>query len=260
VTCETFDLYGEIGDWQLLTLSIGTGGEFLETDEWSLRFEAHNKQQYREGTDGLVILDDMSLSPGACQPNGNCNFEDGLGCSYTQDPFSDFAWMIIQADSLSNIEGPSNDHTNTAFDGYMALVDGSYEQPEGSKAMMKSAQFAANGTAYCFNFYFYVSGKDIGTLQILKGSEQNASDSEVLWSLSGDDGVNSGWQKGQTQYQSKDEDFYFSFKAVMGSGSEGGIAVDDILITQESCQQVSGSARFGRISSYLFVAVLLSKL
>ena len=55
--------------------------------------------------------------PGLCPPPGNCDFEDGLGCSWVQDKTDEFDWLILEADSLENLGGPSFDHTQTAFDG-----------------------------------------------------------------------------------------------------------------------------------------------
>ena len=61
----------------------------------------------------MLSLDDISISPGSCPPPGNCDFEDGLGCSWVQEPLNDdFDWLILPADSANNIGGPVYDHTH----------------------------------------------------------------------------------------------------------------------------------------------------
>ena len=63
-------------------------------------------------------MDDISISPGACPPPGNCDFEDGMGCSWNQDQLNDdFDWLVLQADIMDNIGGPVYDPTHLAFDG-----------------------------------------------------------------------------------------------------------------------------------------------
>ena len=70
----------------------------------------------------ILSLDDISISPGSCPPPGNCDFEDGLGCSWVQEPLNDdFDWIILPADSANNIGGPVYDHTHLAFDGLLVL-------------------------------------------------------------------------------------------------------------------------------------------
>ena len=66
---------------------------------------------------GAVFIDDVSITPGPCQQGGNCDFEDGIGCGWSQSGNDDMDWLILQADSPSNAGGPIYDHTHMAFDG-----------------------------------------------------------------------------------------------------------------------------------------------
>ena len=87
-----------------------------------MRIEGYSKESdssySREDASTIVVLDDVSISPGMCPLEGNCDFEDGLGCSWVQDQVNDnFDWLVVQADSIYNTGGPIYDHTNLAFDG-----------------------------------------------------------------------------------------------------------------------------------------------
>ena len=75
---------------------------------FQLRIDGYSSQlsTEEEGT-RIITVDDISISPGACPPPGNCDFEDCIGCSWNQDQLNDdFDWLVLQADIMDNIGGP----------------------------------------------------------------------------------------------------------------------------------------------------------
>ena len=101
--------------WRYFNTDINTEGTFEEDEEWAVRIQGRGEQGAK------LFVDDVSISPGPCPPPGNCDFEDGLGCGWTQDTHDDRDWLVLQADSLANLGGPIYDHTHMAFDGKGSL-------------------------------------------------------------------------------------------------------------------------------------------
>ena len=110
--CQSRNVQGSSKtSWRYFNTQLDTQGSFEEDDEWAVRIQGlgdHGAKLY---------VDDVSISPGSCAPLGNCDFEDGAGCGWTQDTQDDFDWLVLQADSPSNLGGPIYDHSNMAFDG-----------------------------------------------------------------------------------------------------------------------------------------------
>ena len=102
--------------WRYFNTDINTEGTFEEDEEWAVRIQGRGEQGAK------LFVDDVSISPGPCPPPGNCDFEDGLGCGWTQDTHDDRDWLVLQADSLANLGGPIYDHTHMAFDGNLKHI------------------------------------------------------------------------------------------------------------------------------------------
>lgn len=63
------------------------------------------------GEQGDIAVDDILLLPGACQPLGSCNFEEGYCTWENSEHTDDFDWFRAAGDTASGGTGPSVDHT-----------------------------------------------------------------------------------------------------------------------------------------------------
>ena len=102
--------------WLYLSTDINTEGTFEEDEEWAVRIQGRGE------TGAKLYVDDISIASGPCPPPGNCDFEDGLGCAWSQDTHDDLDWLVLQADSPANLGGPNHDHTHSAFDGILQSI------------------------------------------------------------------------------------------------------------------------------------------
>ncbi|XP_022097819.1 MAM and LDL-receptor class A domain-containing protein 1-like [Acanthaster planci] len=123
-----------------------------------------------EGTLGTsqtadLVLDDVDISVGPCDPPGFCDFESGT-CGWvneaTLDDF-DFVWTRgADASSLA----PPNDHTLASDLGYYMLIE-TAAIPTGRKAWLFSEHFSpASAGANCFTFWLYIYGSGVGNMTV----------------------------------------------------------------------------------------------
>ena len=83
----------------------------------------------------------------------------------------------------------------------MALVDGENQHREGLSARLISPYFTLSEEIFCFHFWFSLSGPNISTLRVLKGS--NDGEQLPLWELAASEetDLSSEWIEAQTQYK-----------------------------------------------------------
>lgn len=83
--------------------------------------------------------------------------------------------------------------------GYYLLFEASYQTP-GSKARVMKSYNATSSKGMCLNFWFMMYGSSLGTLNVYQ--KVGSSLGNVLWSISGDQGLQRTWLKGQVTFNS----------------------------------------------------------
>jgi len=151
-----------------------------------------------------------------------CHFHTDV-CNLNQDEEDDFDWSYQTGPSPTAGTGPNADHSSGSGGYALASAIGHHSQI----ARLKTPSYSA-GT-YCFVFWLYVYGPDVGTVRIIQ--TDNVGDKAVI-------GVNvqpiSQWYHTSTTIVAKSQ-FYLSIEAFMGNGDQGDIAVDDVYIYNGQC-------------------------
>ncbi|XP_071486324.1 MAM and LDL-receptor class A domain-containing protein 1-like [Diadema antillarum] len=182
-----------------------------------------------------IAIDDTELTQGECPPLPTCDFSDGT-CDWTQETLmDDFDWMTGSgADTRYGPAGQSSlpDKTTGVIGGFYAYLD--LRDPTlapGDSAMLNSAlRSPPDNGADCLGLWYHIDAVNVGAINVYQVT--NGTMSDVLWSIDGnrDDywwfaGVS---MIGQLPYQAVIE-------GVVGSGSEGGITIDEVGFTSGPC-------------------------
>ncbi|GFT75552.1 MAM and LDL-receptor class A domain-containing protein 2 [Nephila pilipes] len=120
------------------------------------------------------------------------------------------------------------------------MVFNSRNKPVGSEAMLESETFSPDTDELCFTFFYQMSGKDLGTLKVIRkeGSRKNST----LWLLQGDQ--TNRWKKGVTVIQPSEEKYQIVFQGITANGTNGFMAIDDIRISKgEKCEITPSEAK-----------------
>ena len=83
--------------------------------------------------------------------------------------------------------------------GYYLLFEASSQTP-GSKARVMKSYNATSSKGMCLNFWFMMYGSSLGTLNVYQ--KVGSSLGNALWSISGDQGLQRTWLKGQVTFNS----------------------------------------------------------
>ncbi len=159
-----------------------------------------------------------------------CDFEDRDFCNWQNlNKTDDFDWLINSGPTPTFGTGPSSDHTKPTEKGYYIYLESSYPNTKGQKAQLLSEPML-NSDDGCALFWYHMYGSSIGTLNLYLTVGQSK---ELIWSLSGEAGKS--WLQGVAPFKSS-QLHNLMFEGIVGSGSLGDIALDDISIRRESCQ------------------------
>ena len=71
---------------------------------------------------GDIAIDDFKIRDGACPNPGDCDFEDGDTCSWTNSQTDDFDWIVGRGGTPSFLTGPRIDHTTGTGAGKLYLL------------------------------------------------------------------------------------------------------------------------------------------
>ena len=58
-----------------------------------------------------MALDEIHLHRYRCIPKGNCDFDYGHGCGFSNDPNNKIDWLVYRGPTPSHNTGPRVDHT-----------------------------------------------------------------------------------------------------------------------------------------------------
>ncbi|XP_028831423.1 MAM and LDL-receptor class A domain-containing protein 1 [Denticeps clupeoides] len=215
---------GELGP--VLWILTGASPSDWEVSEVTVsspsKFRVAFKATLNQAPDSHVLLDDVAVTDGACTPTGSCDFESGQ-CTWNsagRATAKTHEW--IQADG--HFQGPETDHTTQTSDGRFLL---SRTQNPNSKAVLVSERFQQI-SQLCFSFWIYINDSDSGTFRVFTRS---ATDSQDL--LLETRFTEKKWIRFSNTL-SVAEHIQIFLEAE--SESSGFIAIDDILITPNICQ------------------------
>ncbi|XP_071492673.1 MAM and LDL-receptor class A domain-containing protein 1-like isoform X7 [Diadema antillarum] len=171
--------------------------------------------------------------------NFDCDFAYGT-CGWQQSYFDDFDWTRNSGSTSSSSTGPSGDHT-TGY-GYYMYIETSSPRYSGQVARLTSPSAQYSSGPQCLTFWYHMYGGTINSLNVYKSASSTASGGDVLFSRTGQ--VGDVWNEAQVTMNNNTQPFYITFEGVCGSSFTGDIAIDDIVLSQGSCQQGCASNQF----------------
>ncbi|XP_007898421.2 apical endosomal glycoprotein [Callorhinchus milii] len=194
-----------------------------QAQSFQLMFEASSK----DGA-GHIALDDITVVTGSCKPQRFCTFETNT-CGFTANNLPN--WERQNAAGGSIASKPPADHTSETAEGYyMMAVTGDYNVPNGFKKLLTSSLQEPTPLGTCLHFWFYMNGKNPGTLNVY--FEENNQKRYRIWSESV--GQGDVWQLGTANIKTA-YNWKVLFEAV-GAGSEDSyIALDDVRFSEKAC-------------------------
>ncbi|CAH1239250.1 MALRD1 [Branchiostoma lanceolatum] len=152
---------------------------------------------------------------------GRCDFEEDL-CSWSAGS-GDIEFQRGRESTSTSGTGPQVDHTHQNPLGFYIFIDSS-DSKEGQKAQLISPVFT-NDSPCQFRFFYHMQGRNIGSLHVLVKGVGNESTEEV-WRRQGQQGR--GWLFGSISITSHYRKYQVYLEAVVGTGDQGDIAVDDV--------------------------------
>ncbi|XP_025084906.1 MAM and LDL-receptor class A domain-containing protein 1-like [Pomacea canaliculata] len=114
-----------------------------------------------------ICIDDITVQPGACPGEGNCDFEENL-CTWKNTAVGDnFDWLQGQNQPLAGFSGTVVDHTlNTVYGVYM-YTDSSPPRQTGDKAWLVSPSFD-NSTARCLSLWYMMATRGAINIKVIR--------------------------------------------------------------------------------------------
>ncbi|XP_070566390.1 MAM and LDL-receptor class A domain-containing protein 1-like [Ptychodera flava] len=87
---------------------------------------------------GDIAIDDVQITDGACQSTGDCSFEGGSTCLWSNTGSNDdFDWLLGQGSTNSDFTGPAEDHTTGTNQGYYMFIETSAPRVAGDLPFLK---------------------------------------------------------------------------------------------------------------------------
>ncbi|XP_006821082.1 MAM and LDL-receptor class A domain-containing protein 2-like [Saccoglossus kowalevskii] len=215
--------YLQIGDgWQTGQVSIKQQRNF------KIIFIVH--MLGNAASDAYVALDDIQLLDTDCPSPANCIFEFGK-CTWRNSIVGDqLDWTLHKGGTGTGGTGPQNDHTVGTGEGTYLYLEGSNTN-EGTYGAFYSEPLPGASNYRCFEFWYHMTGKHIGTFQVAILSKGDLSPS-TIWTLSGDQG--DSWLYGRIPFKQLDES-QLVLIGIRGTGSNSDTAVDDLVISDGLC-------------------------
>ncbi|XP_070543160.1 uncharacterized protein [Ptychodera flava] len=167
-----------------------------------------------------------------------CDFEENEMCGFVQQKTDGFDWLRRGGSTPTQETGPSGDHTLVNGTGHYIHIEAS-NRGVGSMARLETPSFDRMSPHYCVHFFYHMYGKHIGSLNVFAEIIDNhrSVDSVLLWNETGQQG--NEWLERKVLVNITDdiEDFKIIFEGVRGPNFKGDIGVDDVTITDETCEE-----------------------
>ncbi|KAJ8050465.1 MAM and LDL-receptor class A domain-containing protein 2 [Holothuria leucospilota] len=166
--------------------------------------------------------------------NLRCNFEFGL-CNFGQvrnQDQSDWEWTSSTLRGGIEDTAPTRDHTRNDAGGMYLLFDqGRPEVTSQTEAWISSPNFYAPTNKNCkVKFWYYLWGRDVGLLKLSMRQDAGPPTNDIF-TVSGSRPFDSWvWVEQDLSWNGLGQ---LVFQAVSGDGSEGSIALDDIVFTED---------------------------
>ncbi|XP_078364332.1 uncharacterized protein LOC144648698 isoform X1 [Oculina patagonica] len=183
-----------------------------------------------------IAIDNVTVSKGDCPvPIAFCDFDEGLCEGWRLSGSGVFNWTRHRGPTRSPSTGPFGDHTSGS--GYYMYIDTSSPRVDGDNAKLE-VSVLANGEVSCLTFYYHMYGATMGTLTVFSGDT-------VVFNASGNHGYL--WTKVEKTIHL---DKTVTFEGIRGTSSTGDLAIDDVLITNGSCQVHTSTPAFSTASTF----------
>ncbi|XP_015775857.1 PREDICTED: MAM and LDL-receptor class A domain-containing protein 2-like isoform X3 [Acropora digitifera] len=150
----------------------------------------------------------------------SCNFDYGLCSRWSQSNEDVFNWTRGTGNTPSTDTGPSSEQSSEL--GYYMYIEASSPRREGDNAKLVLS-LPGNGKLGCLSFYYHMYGENMGTLNVFIGNMK-------VFTESGDHG--NTWIKADRTIVLGNN---VTFEGIRGSGFQGDLAIDDVLVTKGSC-------------------------
>ncbi|CAL4063834.1 unnamed protein product, partial [Meganyctiphanes norvegica] len=205
----------------------------------------------------LFALDDFDMYPGKCRWIGTttspattavpdleltCDFESGYLCGWMQDNEDNGDWEFSTG-SLTNVNGPHVDHSTHLSEGHFLYVASKYSLEH--TVRLQSEYFKAPIQGNCISIYYYMHGSSPPVLRVYVIDKASGSGkTEPIWELWEDHGEK--WFEVQFFIPNTNRTKYVVVEAESISSSEdlGHTAIDDILMTDGSCNRKGSECDF----------------
>ncbi|KAM4557411.1 zonadhesin [Fundulus diaphanus] len=179
------------------------------------------------GTDLPVRTTEMILSHPICDVA--CSFTNGL-CTWAQMVTDAFDWTRNNGSTPTEMTGPSSDHTG---DGHYIYIEAS-SVTYGDTARLISSECADTGPL-CLQFWYHMYGSaDTMGLNIYLLQNKVAT---AVWQKRNSQG--NMWHLAQVDLNAT-EPFQILFEGRRGSNDLSDVAIDDIMLDQGRCSDLSG--------------------
>ncbi|KAK1172074.1 MAM and LDL-receptor class A domain-containing protein 2-like isoform X2 [Acipenser oxyrinchus oxyrinchus] len=185
------------------------------------------------GTQGSIAIDDVVITEsinGSCPAERECTFETSR-CNLKDVAGGSFNWTRITREISTNTSSPLEDHTlGTAYGFYLSTQiwkQASRNEGRIATRLYKPTPYSGE----CLQFWYYMKGENIGTFNIYLQKHRQLK--ALLWNRTGNQG--DLWRHGRVTVQSPDSQYQIIFEGVAGTGHEGDIAIDDLLLLNGPC-------------------------
>ncbi|XP_041094433.1 apical endosomal glycoprotein [Polyodon spathula] len=184
----------------------------------------------RDGFDGDISLDDITLSSQPCSALQSCSFEESQ-CDFVSSGRG--GWRKQSGWTGGIASGPKIDHTLETDRGFYMIVDTSHDvMSSGQSASLYSGLTSALRGPECVQFWYHMSGDKPGSLSVFV--EESGEQRVEVFSESVAQGA--AWRFGNANIGATAE-WKIIFQAVGAAGTSSHIAVDDITFRAGSCSK-----------------------
>ncbi|GAB1285988.1 MAM and LDL-receptor class A domain-containing protein 1 [Apodemus speciosus] len=181
--------------------------------------ECQNGRCYSRGQ-SCNFVDDCGDNSDENECGGSCTFEKGW-CGWKNSLAENFDWLLGIGSHQS--QRPSEDHTLGNEHGHFMYLEATPVGLRGDKAHFKSGMWQESSAACTMSFWYFISAKATGSIQILIKTNKGLSE---VWPQSEPEPDNH-WRKA-TILLGKLRNFEVIFQGIRTRDLGGGAAIDDI--------------------------------
>ncbi|KAL9986059.1 hypothetical protein ACROYT_G000125 [Oculina patagonica] len=182
-----------------------------------------------------IAIDNVTVSEGDCQDSASCNFDSKLCDGWRQSNTDIFDWTRHTGSTQSSNTGPDYDHTSGS--GYYMYIETSYPRVAGDNAKLEFS-VPGDGEPSCLKFYYHMYGDTMGTINVFSGTV-------MVFSATGNHGNH--WIKAEITTRLNNT---ITFEGIAGTSYTGDLAIDDVSVTNGSCQGHTATPMLSTTSTF----------